>query len=114
MPKSKKIEKPDAPKDLPETSKPSLAVELADDLIDSLRERGRPESKIVGDAINRAAENWGVPHKHAGIGLRHLTGNYYECRSGLKTRLLFRASPGLLYFFFEGNHNQVRAFLKNL
>jgi len=91
-----------------------LAVELSDDLIEGLRKRGRPESKIIGDAINSAAESWGTPHKHAGIGLRHLVRNYYECRSGLRTRLIFKAAPGLLYFFFEGNHNQVRAFIKNL
>jgi hypothetical protein len=32
----------------------------------------------------------------------------------LKTRLLVRATPGLLYFFFEGSHDEVRAFLKGL
>ena len=113
MPKSKRTVKPAAPKNSLETSKPSLVVELSNDLIDSLRQRGRPESKIIGDAINAAVEGWGNPHQHAGIGLRHLVKNYYECRSGLKTRLVFKATPGLLYFFFEGNHNQVRALIKN-
>jgi mRNA-degrading endonuclease RelE of RelBE toxin-antitoxin system len=114
MSKSKKIAKPVAPKNLPATSKRSCTVELSDDLLESLRKRGRPESKIIGDAINEAAESWGFPHKHAGIGLRHLVKNYYECRSGLKTRLLFRATPGTLYFFLEANHNQVRVFIKDI
>jgi hypothetical protein len=90
MPKPKKTSKQDARKSLPATSK-TFCVELAPDLIESLRKRGRPESKIIGDAINTAASSWGFPHKHAGVGLRHLRKNLYECRSGLKTRLLFLA-----------------------
>jgi hypothetical protein len=63
--------------------------------------------------MNAAAQSWGFPHKHAGIGLRHLRRNLYECRSGLKTRLLFLLLPGTLYFLKEGSHDDVRMFLRN-
>jgi hypothetical protein len=38
----------------------------------------------------------------------------FECRAGLKVRLLFRASSMALEIFFAGNHDQVRRFIRNL
>jgi hypothetical protein len=113
MPKTKKSSKRESPKPLPETSKTSFEVKLSPAFLESLRKRGRPESRIIGDAIRAAAESWGFPHKHAGTGLRRLTPDIYECRSGLRTRLLFEVFPGILYFFMEGDHDDVQAFLKN-
>jgi len=78
-----------------------------------LRKRGRPESRLIGDAMNAAAASWGFPHQHAGVGIRQLRNNLYECRSGLKTRLLFLVLPRVLYFLKEANHDEVRTFLKN-
>lgn len=59
-----------------------------------------------------AAESWGFPHRHAGVGIRQLRKNLYECRSGLKTRLLFLVKPGTLYFMIECDHDEVRTYLK--
>ncbi|HEY5345966.1 MAG TPA: hypothetical protein VIK62_06440 [Verrucomicrobiae bacterium] len=55
---------------------------------------------------------FGRPHLHSGIGLRAF-GKYFEFRAGLELRILFLAEGGDLHLCFVGNHNQVRAFIKN-
>jgi len=55
---------------------------------------------------------FGRPHRHAGIGVRPI-GHYLECRAGLDLRILFVASKGDLILVTVGNHNAVRAFIKN-
>jgi hypothetical protein len=56
---------------------------------------------------------WGQPHLHAGSGIRKLSPTYFECRSGLHTRLVFKMIEGqTLYFAFMGNHDEIRRFLK--
>ena len=37
-----------------------------------------------------------------------------ECRSGLKIRVLFRASAQTLDVFFVGNHDEVRRLIRHL
>jgi len=44
--------------------------------------------------------------------VRDLGHGFYECRKGLKQRLVFEHSQGLLYFHILGDHDKVRKFLK--
>jgi hypothetical protein len=45
---------------------------------------------------------------------RRLRRNYFECRAGLKTRLIFRAERGVLHFVAAGDHDEIQKFLKTL
>jgi hypothetical protein len=63
-------------------------------------------------AIARVEPAFGRPHLHSGLGLRPF-GKYFEFRAGLELRILFLAEGGDLHLCFVGNHNQVRAFIKN-
>ena len=49
---------------------------------------------------------------HKGAGLKRLRDNYWEIRSGLKTRVLFRWDKDLVEFILAGNHDQIKRFLK--
>ncbi len=71
----------------------------------------RAES-VLG-AMRAAAEAYGRPHLHTGIGLR-VIGDFMECRDALDQRLVFQRHGGSLVFKFYGSHDQVRAFLRNL
>ena len=55
---------------------------------------------------------FGNVHEHRGLGLRALAHGFYECRQGLKRRLIFEYSAGVLYFHTIGDHDDVRRFLK--
>ena len=63
----------------------------------------------------KSSGSWGKPHLHGGIGLQRLKGDFFECRSGLPTRLVFEAcNAELLLFHFLGNHDEVQRFIKSL
>ena len=68
----------------------------------------------VERALRTIPDSLGLPHVHEGISIRRLKKNIFECRAGLKVRLLFRAKSGALEFFFVGDHNDVRRLIRSL
>jgi hypothetical protein len=66
----------------------------------------------VQAAIARVEPAFGRPHLHSGIGLRPF-GKYFEFRAGRDLRILFLPEGGDLHLCFVGNHDQVRAYIKN-
>lgn len=71
------------------------------------------ELMVVHAAMQGTAERFGRPHLHGGTGVQRLRANLYECRAGLGLRLLFERHGDELLFLFVGNHDNVRAYLKN-
>jgi mRNA-degrading endonuclease RelE of RelBE toxin-antitoxin system len=57
-------------------------------------------------------ENFDQPHQHAGIGIRKLRADLFECRVGLGLRVLFRISPDALIIRFIGTHDEVQKHLR--
>lgn len=51
---------------------------------------------------------------HKGLGLKHLKGDLWEIRKGLKARVLFRWEGDLVEFILAGDHNDIKRFLKNI
>jgi mRNA-degrading endonuclease RelE of RelBE toxin-antitoxin system len=102
-----------SPAPTPATSRPSLRIDFHERLIKQLRLLAKPDRKTVGQAIDQVCVSFGNPHLHAGIGLRKLDDALFECRSGLKTRLVFELLlDGSLYFYMMGSHDEVLKFLK--
>jgi len=66
----------------------------------------------VAGVLARLEQSFGRPHEHAGIGVRPI-GRYFECRASRDLRILFVASQGHLILVTAGNHDAIRAFLKN-
>jgi hypothetical protein len=69
------------------------------------------QQSAVNAAIARLEAGFGRPHEHSGLGLRAF-GRYFELRAGLGLRVLFLNDGGDLFLCFVGNHDQVRAFIK--
>lgn len=63
-------------------------------------------------AMKAAADAYGQPHLHAGVGLRRIR-PFMECRCGLDLRLVFQREKDALVFHLCGTHDEVGAFLKN-
>lgn len=57
-------------------------------------------------------EVFGQPHLHAGLGIRKLRADLFECRVGLGRRVLFRASSDALIVRFIGTHDEVQRYLR--
>jgi hypothetical protein len=69
------------------------------------------QQAAVNAAIARFESAFGQPHAHSSLGLRRF-GPYFEFRVGLGLRVLFLHDQGDLFLCFVGNHDQVRAFIK--
>lgn len=74
------------------------------DQLAELQESARTEALL---SIARVHEAFGRPHVHSGLGIRKLHANIFECRAGLKLRLVFRDMGNEMRFEFIGNHDEV-------
>ncbi len=68
----------------------------------------------MGEVLGFVLDAWGEPHRHAGIGVRKLGSSIFECRCGLRLRLLFipDAKARELNFFAIGNHDKIQLILR--
>ncbi len=65
-------------------------------------------------AALRALENgFGLPHRHAGLGIRRLRKGLFECRAGLQWRIVFFAEKGVLSAYDVMTHDEVKAWLRS-
>ena len=71
------------------------------------------EIEAVNGALRALPEGWGHPHAHGGLSPRRLAPGLYELRVGLSLRIVFDSVPGLLRCDFIGNHDDIRAYLRN-
>jgi len=79
-----------------------------------LRKLPAEDRLAVNGALVAVLESWGNPHAHRGTGIRKLGADLFECRAGLRLRLLYRVEkPEQELVFFEvGNHDDIRRILK--
>ncbi len=77
----------------------------------ALRKLTLSQQAAVNAGVARLEAAFGRPHEHSGLGLRAF-GRYFEFRAGLELRVLFLKERGDLFLCFVGNHEQVRAFIK--
>jgi mRNA-degrading endonuclease RelE of RelBE toxin-antitoxin system len=78
----------------------------------ALKKLSDAEVARVEEALRVLPDCFGQPHLHAGISIRRLRKDVYECRPGLKLRLLVRARAQASEVFFVGSHDDVRAILR--
>jgi hypothetical protein len=78
----------------------------------SLKKFSVTEISEINASIAMLREAMGKPHVHSGLSVRKLRRAIFEIRAGLETRILFARESGDIVLVFAGNHNQVRAWLK--
>jgi hypothetical protein len=88
------------------------------ELSEAFRARVRAYPRLtrgkIGRALQQLERDFGQPHLHGGLGIRRLTGSYFEVRVGLDLRLIFENREQSLPFVMVGNHDEVRKFLRGL
>jgi mRNA-degrading endonuclease YafQ of YafQ-DinJ toxin-antitoxin module len=87
-----------------------ISVELSKRFKKIVRGAGREAE--VSAALKLVLEGFGNPHLHAGLSIRKLGANLYECRTSLSWRLVFLAEKGILTFVFAGDHDEVQNYLR--
>jgi hypothetical protein len=95
------------------TSKRILRVELTPELKAAIRRLPKRQRRQIGQVITAVRDGFGVPHLHSGLGIRRLRDSLFECRIGLKLRLIFDAEPGVLSFSDLRTHDEIRKMIKN-
>ncbi len=71
------------------------------------------EQKAKAEAVLRdLTESFGKPHLHAGMSVRKLTPDYYECRIDLRWRILLYQRGDNLLAYEVMSHDEMRAFLR--
>ena len=68
----------------------------------------------IGLALQHLERNFGHPHRHQGLGIRKLTGNFFEICVGLDSRLVFQNRAECLLVLMAGNHVEVQEFLRGV
>jgi hypothetical protein len=78
----------------------------------SISKLSAEQREKADEVLQQVMEGFGDPHRHAGLGLRKLSRNYYECRLDLRLRLVFYLREEGLLAYDVMTHTQVRALLK--
>ena len=93
---------------------PKPAVLLSPRFHAALKHLSEADIARAEAALRVIPDCFGHPHTHSGISIRRLRKNVFECRAGLKVRLLFRQNGAALEFFFAGDHDEVRRVIQDL
>ena len=80
-------------------------------LLAQLAELPRNEQADAVLALLEFTQRFGRPHVHGGIGIRKMQPKTFECRVGLRLRIVIRDTPEDFRAEFVGSHDEVRKFL---
>jgi hypothetical protein len=73
----------------------------------------RADQRFCDAALEALPEAFGFPHRHTGLGVRALRRGVYECRASQAVRIGFTRHRGTLVLQAVGNHETIRAWLRN-
>lgn len=71
------------------------------------------EREQVSESLRALADGFGRPHLHSGLGIRRLRKDLFECRAGLRWRIVFFAEKGLLTAYDVMTHDELQAWLRS-
>ena len=98
----------------PGTERPRVfEVELGPSWKRWAKHRSDIELEEINQRLEQLVATFGKPHFHAGLGLRRLRDNVFEFRVSRGIRVVFLFfKPNRLQLMMTGNHDEVRAWLK--
>ena len=71
------------------------------------------EREQISESLRALADGFGRPHLHSGLGIRRLRKDLFECRAGLRWRIVFFAEKGLLTAYDVMTHDELQAWLRS-
>lgn len=73
-----------------------------------------PRQRKAQEALGELVGFFEGGSRPEGLGLKKLRENFWEIRTDLKDRILFRMEKGHVEFILVGNHDEIRRILKRL
>jgi mRNA-degrading endonuclease RelE of RelBE toxin-antitoxin system len=89
-------------------------LELTESFRSRVRRYPKATRRKIGAALQQLKLDFGNPHAHRGLGIRRLTGNFFEIRVGMDLRLIFQNPSESLLFLTAGNHDEIQKFLRGI
>ena len=80
----------------------------------SLKALSSQDKDKLQNALYKIIDFFATGKMTTGLGIKRLQGNYWEARSGIRTRILFHFEKDLVQFVLAGSHDQVKRFLKRI
>lgn len=71
------------------------------------------DRNLVAESLCTLRDGFGFPHLHSGLGIRRLYKDLFECRAGLRWRIVFFAEKDLITVYDVMTHDQVKAWLRS-
>jgi len=90
-----------------------VRIDLHPRLRKRLKKLPATEREQIAESLRALADGFGRPHLHAGIGIRRLRKDLFECRAGLHWRIVFFAEKGLLTAYDVMTHDEIKAWLRS-
>lgn len=90
-----------------------MKVQLTKKFLARVQSLSAADSAAVDAALADLLNTFGRPHQHAGTSIRPLRPPVYELRLSLSLRIVFVRNGDVLPVDFVGNHDEVRAYLRN-
>ena len=71
------------------------------------------EREQISESLRALADGFGRSHLHTGLGIRRLRKDLFECRAGLRWRIVFFAEKGLLTAYDVITHDELQTWLRS-
>lgn len=84
-----------------------MRYEIKPTFLNSTKKLSPDRKRKVKDAIQNLVKLLETGQKSPGLGLKRLRKNYWEIRSTIKDRIIFRLSTDLVEFIIVGSHDEV-------
>lgn len=81
---------------------------------DTFKKLPEARKKKVKDVLTNLLIFFETGEKTRGLGLKRLRKDYWQIRTDLKDRILFRFRKDLIEFIIVGNHDEIKRYLKNI
>jgi mRNA-degrading endonuclease RelE of RelBE toxin-antitoxin system len=90
------------------------SISLSPQFLASLKKLGESDLVRIEEALDALPGSFRRPHQHIGLSIRRMRKNVYECRAGLKLRIIFNVRGDALDVLFVGNHDEVKRIVRSL
>ncbi|MBU1261993.1 hypothetical protein KKG61_09295 [bacterium] len=91
-----------------------MEYEQKPSFIESLKTLPQDRKEKVKEAIKKLVIFFETGEKSQGLGLKKIRKNFWEIRTNIKDRILFRVKNGVVEFIIVGKHDDIRRCLKLL
>ena len=90
-----------------------MRIDLHPRLRKRMEKLGAADRGQIAETLRALSDGFGRPHRHAGLGIRRLRKDLFECRAGLHWRMVFFAEKGLLTAYDVMTRDEVKAWLRS-